>query len=140
MKKTPNDWTGLKPHELVLLGGIFSNGARTDVELSSLQNQFYKKLPGIKDSIFDALMERGYFQHRPDYVRSGYVGGGIVAGVSAVCHGQRAFANNGNGAGALLDCRDFFRRDHRRVRLVHAGAHRRRARKHSPACWASRIF
>ncbi len=46
MKKNPAEWTGLKPHELVLLAGIFSNGALADVELSTLQNQFYKKLPG----------------------------------------------------------------------------------------------
>jgi uncharacterized membrane protein len=81
MKIGPNDWTSLKAHERVLLGGIFSNGAETDVELSSLQNQFYKNLPSIKDCIFAALMQHGYFQHRPDYVRNGYVGGGVAAGV-----------------------------------------------------------
>jgi uncharacterized membrane protein len=81
LKKSPKEWAGLKPHELVLLAGIFSNGAHTDVELSSLQNQFYKNLPGIKESIFDALMERGYFQHRPDYVRSSFVVGGVAAGI-----------------------------------------------------------
>jgi uncharacterized membrane protein YgcG len=81
MKKKQAEWAGLKSHELVLLAGIFANGAEPDVELSSLQNQFYKNLPGIKESIFDALMERGYFQHRPDYVRSGFVVGGAVIGV-----------------------------------------------------------
>jgi uncharacterized membrane protein len=81
MKKGPNDWSGLNAHESVLLSGIFSNGAEPDVDLSSLQNQFYKNLPDIKDCIFGALMKRGYFQHRPDYVRSGYVGGGIATGV-----------------------------------------------------------
>ncbi len=81
MKKKPAEWAGLKSHELVLLAGIFANGTEPDVELSSLQNQFYKNLPGIKESIFDALMERGYFQHRPDYVRSGFVAGGVVVGV-----------------------------------------------------------
>ena len=81
MKKKPAEWAELKAHELTLLGGIFANGVQPDVELSSLQNEFYKNLPGIKDSIFDALMKRGYFQHRPDYVRSGFVGGGIAIGV-----------------------------------------------------------
>jgi hypothetical protein len=81
LKKSPKEWAGLKSHELVLLAGIFSNGALTDVELSSLQNEFYKNLPNIKNGIFDALMEHGYFQHRPDYVRSGYVAGGVVLGV-----------------------------------------------------------
>ncbi len=81
MKKKPAEWTGLKSHELTLLAGIFANGAQADVELSSLQNEFYKNLPGIKNCIFDALMERGYFQHRPDYVRGGFVVGGAVVGV-----------------------------------------------------------
>jgi uncharacterized membrane protein len=80
LKKPPNQWTGLKAHELVLLSGIFSNGLLTDVDLSALQNHFYTQLPGIKNSIFGSLMERGYFQHRPDYVRSAYVGGGLILG------------------------------------------------------------
>jgi len=65
---------------MALLAGIFSNGAQTDVELSSLQNVFYKNLPGIKNNIFDELMEHGYFQHRPDYVRGAFIGGAVVAG------------------------------------------------------------
>ena len=81
MVKKPTEWKGLKSHELLLLAGIFTNGVFPDVELSSLQNEFYKKLPPIKESIFDALMEHGYFQHRPDYVRSGFVAGGVVIGV-----------------------------------------------------------
>jgi uncharacterized membrane protein len=81
LKKGLPEWTGLKAHEISLLGGIFSNGMLADVELSSLQNVFYKNLPGIKGNIFDELMEHGYFQHRPDYVRSAFVGGGFFAGV-----------------------------------------------------------
>jgi uncharacterized membrane protein len=78
LKKPPSEWADLKAHERQLLGGIFSYGSQTDVDLSSLQNQFYKNLPGIKDAIFDELMARGYFLHRPDYVRSGYIAGAIV--------------------------------------------------------------
>jgi uncharacterized membrane protein YgcG len=81
MKKKPAEWKGLKSHELLLLAGIFENGIMADVELSSLQNEFYKKLPRIKESIFDALMERSYFQHRPDFVRSGFLVGAGVVGV-----------------------------------------------------------
>jgi uncharacterized membrane protein len=80
LKKGVKEWASLKPHELVLLAGIFSNGMQPDVELSSLQNEFYTKLPGIKNGIFEELMHHGYFQHRPDYVRSTYVGGGLVLG------------------------------------------------------------
>ncbi len=81
LKKSLGEWAGLKAHELALLAGIFSNGALADVELSALQNVFYKNLPGIRGNIFDELMEHGYFQHRPDYVRGGYISGGVVAGV-----------------------------------------------------------
>jgi hypothetical protein len=81
INKKPAEWKGLKSHELLLLAGIFENGMVPDVELSSLQNEFYKKLPGIKNSIFDALMECGYFQHRPDFVRSSFMVGGAVIGV-----------------------------------------------------------
>ncbi|MGA7792025.1 MAG: DUF2207 domain-containing protein [Candidatus Acidiferrales bacterium] len=81
LKKGLQEWTGLKAHELALLAGIFSNGAQADVELSALQNEFYKNLPGIKNNIFDELMEHGNFLHRPDYVRSGFVTGGIVVSV-----------------------------------------------------------
>jgi uncharacterized membrane protein YgcG len=81
MKKTLPEWAALKPHEVILLGGIFSNGFLSEVALSSLQNQFYKTLPGIRNGIFDALMQRGYFQHRPDYVRGGFVSGGFVTAI-----------------------------------------------------------
>jgi uncharacterized membrane protein len=80
LKKGLQEWTGLKAHEMALLAGIFSDGGLTDVDLSSLQNVFYKNLPGIKGNIFDALMKHGYFQHRPDYVRAGYIAGGLVTG------------------------------------------------------------
>ncbi|HEX3370896.1 MAG TPA: DUF2207 domain-containing protein, partial [Candidatus Acidoferrales bacterium] len=80
MNKKPAEWKGLKSHELLLLAGIFANGQASEVALSSLQNEFYKKLPGIKNSIFDALMENGYFQHRPDYVRSAFLAGGVIGG------------------------------------------------------------
>ncbi|HWZ55145.1 MAG TPA: DUF2207 domain-containing protein, partial [Verrucomicrobiae bacterium] len=81
LKKSPKEWAGLKSHELVLLAALFSNGLLPDVALSSLENRFYTNLPQIKNSIFDELMERGYFQHRPDYVRSSFVGGGFAMGV-----------------------------------------------------------
>jgi uncharacterized membrane protein YgcG len=81
LKKGPNEWAGLRSHELVLLAALFANGLISEVTLSSLENQFYKNLSNIKNSIFDELMERGYFQHRPDYVRGAFVGGGIALGV-----------------------------------------------------------
>ncbi len=81
LKKKPSEWKGAKTHELLLLAGLFSNGARDRVELSELQNRFYKSLPGIRSAIFDALVERGYYAHRPDQVRGVFLGIGFVTGV-----------------------------------------------------------
>ena len=82
LQKGPTEWLGLKAHEIAMLAGIFGhNGGSPDVSLSSLHNEFYKNLPRIKEGIFDGLMSRGYFLHRPDYVRSGYIGGAVVTAV-----------------------------------------------------------
>jgi uncharacterized membrane protein len=102
MKKQPAEWKGLKSHELLLLAGIFANGASPDVELSSLQNEFYKNLPGIKDAIFDALMENGYFQHRPDYVRSGFIAAGVIGGALLFVLGMRLSQNMGMAPAPFL--------------------------------------
>jgi len=95
MKKGMGEWANLKAHEMALLAGIFSIGAGTDVKLSSLQNVFYKSIPGIKNNIFDALMKRGYFQHRPDYVRGGFVSGGLVSAVLLIFLGNSLSQNLG---------------------------------------------
>ncbi len=112
----------------LLLAGIFSNGAQTDVDLSSLQNEFYKNLPGIKNGIFDALMERGYFQHRPDYVRSGFVGGGIAAGVLLFFMGNALSQKMGMAPAPFFVAAILSAWNHRRIWMVHAGAHGRRGK------------
>src|SRR5438445_3835692 len=51
LNKKPAEWKGVKPHELLLLTGIFGNpilGMRDEVALSELQNSFYKNLPAIR--------------------------------------------------------------------------------------------
>jgi hypothetical protein len=49
------------------------------VRMRELTNRFYKSLPGIKDGIYDRLVERGYYVHRPDQVKGNWLGLGIVA-------------------------------------------------------------
>jgi hypothetical protein len=80
LKKPLAEWSSLKPHERALLDGIFAGGTTPDVSLSDLQNRFYTNLPGIKNNIFDALLSDGYYLHRPDNVRAGYIGVGVVVG------------------------------------------------------------
>lgn len=50
--------------------------------MSSLKYNFYLDLPGLRDSLYDGLVKRGYFTQRPDSVRGVYLGLG-VAGIAA---------------------------------------------------------
>jgi uncharacterized membrane protein len=81
LKKPPQEWASARSHEQEMLSAVFDDGANTDVKLSDLQNHFYTHLPGIRDRIFDALMKDGYYLHRPDTVRQGYMGTGAVIGL-----------------------------------------------------------
>jgi hypothetical protein len=55
-------------------------GLRIKVDLSKLQNNFSLQLPTLRDSIFDELVARGYYDRRPDRVRLLYVAKGIGLG------------------------------------------------------------
>jgi uncharacterized membrane protein YgcG len=79
LRKPRQEWPGLKEHERSVLEGVFA-GSASRVELSDLENKFYKELPGIRDSIYNALLARRYYAARPDKVKGGYIVGGIVAG------------------------------------------------------------
>ena len=66
------EWTKLAPHEQRYLEGL-SDAApvgELDVRLSDLRNRFYKSLGGIRDAIYDRLIERGFYLQRPDKVKS----------------------------------------------------------------------
>ncbi len=77
--EAPKGVVGLAPHEESVLAGIFAGG-KTEVELTDLENEFYQKLPGIRDGIFTRLIGRGLYRARPDKVRSRWTVGGIVLG------------------------------------------------------------
>jgi hypothetical protein len=81
LKRPPTEWSAARPHELEMLSALFDDGSLTSVKLSDLQNHFYTHLPAIRTRIFDALMADGYYLHRPDTVRQGYIGAGIVIGI-----------------------------------------------------------
>src|SRR6185436_6927967 len=51
------------------------------VRLSSLKNQFYRSLPGIRTAIFERLVERGYYLKRPDTVKGAWMAAGIVLAI-----------------------------------------------------------
>jgi uncharacterized membrane protein len=64
-------------HERRILDGIFSAGDR--VELSDLKNRFYKKIPAIKNALYDRVVELGLFDARPSTVRRRTIGLGVAA-------------------------------------------------------------
>ncbi len=76
----PKDGAPLSAHERLLLAAIFTDGSMQSVPLSSLENKFYRSLPGIRDAIFDALLARKYYAHRPDKVKQNYLIGGVIFG------------------------------------------------------------
>ncbi len=89
VQKDRSQWAALKPHEQVLLNGIFSAGdAGESVSMDDLENHFYKNLPDLKSRIFESLVSQGFYRRRPDSVRSTYVGTGIAIGVLTIWGGS----------------------------------------------------
>jgi hypothetical protein len=52
--------------------------SHASVRLSELQDKFYTSLPGIRDGIYDKLIERGYYRARPDKVKGRWIIFGVV--------------------------------------------------------------
>ena len=104
----PKDaWQGLAAHEEALLNGIFDDGATGHVDLEDLEDSFYRKLSGIKDDLFDALMNRGYYGRRPDRVRGMWLGVALVGTVLCFMGGLKlashfAFSGLAVGIGVVL--------------------------------------
>lgn len=70
----------LAPHEANVLNGLFAEG--DDVDARSLANKFYVYIPGIKEALYDQLVEKGCFEASPEKVRSNYVMAGFLAGLA----------------------------------------------------------
>ncbi|HEV8599735.1 MAG TPA: DUF2207 domain-containing protein [Gemmatimonadales bacterium] len=80
-RKPRSEWSGLVAHERKVLEGIFKKDAAESVQLSELENEFYKSLADIKEGIFDRLLQKGFYRARPDTVRGWWVTGAVVAGL-----------------------------------------------------------
>ena len=80
IRKSASGWSELQPHEQALLEALFAGGIRRSVSASTLEHSFYAHLPGIRDRIFNRLLERRYYLQRPDKVKQRYVLVGILVG------------------------------------------------------------
>ncbi|MGI9140925.1 MAG: DUF2207 domain-containing protein [Gemmatimonadaceae bacterium] len=65
-------WSGLTRHEERYLDALFTGA--DSVKLSDLQNKFYKSLPEIQNALYEQLVERGHYVHRPDTVKNNWLG------------------------------------------------------------------
>jgi len=66
-------------HEQRLLDGLFAAGG-SEVLLSDLEQKFYAHLPGIRNAVFDRLVELKLYRSRPDRVKSRWLVGAVVLG------------------------------------------------------------
>lgn len=75
------EWDGLTTHEIQLLDALFDGGAKHVVSTSDLKNRFYKDLPGIKNALWDSLVEHGMYRSRPDHVQAVWLVIAAVVGI-----------------------------------------------------------
>ncbi len=78
----PAGSTVLKEHERAVLDGIFGGSGRSTVELSDLENSFYKTLPTIRNGIFAELVAKKYYRTRPDSVHGAAMFGALALGAA----------------------------------------------------------
>ena len=71
-------WTGLAPHERVMLENIFAGDA-AETRLSSLKNRFYTAIPVIRDDIMSALRRKGMYLIDPESANAYMLGGAALA-------------------------------------------------------------
>ena len=76
----PPDAGRLRPHEDRVLAGVFEGGV-AETKLSDLENEFYKCLPGIRESIFARLVQLGLYRSQPDSVRTRWMLAAVLVGV-----------------------------------------------------------
>ena len=65
---------GLAPYESTLLHALF--GRSTSTSLSDLRNRFYIHIPTLRQALYRAVVERGYFPRSPETTRNIWVGAG----------------------------------------------------------------
>lgn len=72
------DWSGLAPHERVMLDNVFV-GSDTQTNLSSLRNRFYTAIPVIRTDIMSSLRQKGMYSVDPESAGAYSVGGAIAS-------------------------------------------------------------
>jgi uncharacterized membrane protein len=81
-ERTDKDWNDLHDYELVLLRKLF--GGHDSRRMSELKNKFYTVLPQIRNGLYDAMVDAGYFSRRPDRTRMIYTVLGVFGAIVGV--------------------------------------------------------
>jgi len=86
-ERTAQDWRDLRDYEATLLEKLL--GSEQSKRMSELKNKFYTALPQIREGLYDAVVEEGYFRTRPDITRRNYtvlaaVLGAVIVTLSVV--------------------------------------------------------
>jgi uncharacterized membrane protein YgcG len=74
--KPREQWSGLAPHERVMLDNVYAGGG-TETRLSSLKNHFYTAIPTIREDIMSSLKQKGMYLLDPESANA-YSFGAIV--------------------------------------------------------------
>jgi hypothetical protein len=90
----------LTAHEQKVLKALFAGGE--EVDAGDLANKFYAHIPGIKDALYEGLVQQGFFDSSPARVRTKYVLLGLGAGVATGLLAAGWMALRGIGAPAAV--------------------------------------
>ncbi|HEX5616079.1 MAG TPA: DUF2207 domain-containing protein [Acidimicrobiia bacterium] len=74
------DTTGLLAYERLLLERLFASGST--VALSSLKRTFHDDLAQVQRALYDDVVARGWFRHRPDHIRTWWTTIGIGVAIA----------------------------------------------------------
>ncbi|HEY6338231.1 MAG TPA: DUF2207 domain-containing protein [Candidatus Sulfotelmatobacter sp.] len=100
--KPREQWSGLAPHEQVMLENVFAAGSET--RLSSLKNRFYTAVPVIREDIMSALKRKGFYLLDPESANGYSIGAGIAILIAFAIFQYLGWANFFNSALLLVVC------------------------------------
>jgi uncharacterized membrane protein YgcG len=77
-ERSDRGWDDLRLYEREVLTGIFASG--NVVSTDDLEEKFYKRIPGIRDALWEDLVNRRYVEGKPNSARRLWKILGVVAG------------------------------------------------------------
>lgn len=82
VRTRPRDvWDQVQRYEREVLEGLFNGEHSDEATPEDLESEFYVRVPEIQDNLYDTLLEKGFYDARPDKVRAKWVGLGLITGV-----------------------------------------------------------